>query len=446
MAESTAATENQTEIKDGGLPGVGWVACVIAAAAAGVSAYLTFISLRDGTMPAGCGAGSGCAQVLTSKWSKVAGVLPVSALALGAYAALIVGVMGSAKPTPGRSLSVWLTGAAAAAIIGAGLWFFYLQAAVIGAWCAWCMTGHGLGLLASVAALASVAVSNRAAGEAEASAAETTDGDDAPDAAKVATRKTPAGMSLASGSLVGLVGVMVVAMVQAVTPTTIADLALPKGRDFDVDRDGQRFVGVLDGQMQVGVGSLPHAGPIDAEAVALVMFDYACTHCRRHLATLDAYQAENPGAVVRVAIPVPLNSACNPGWDESWDEPAFADSCKLAELSFAVWQVDPEAWPAFDRWLWDRDMAADADEAAARAVEAVGGDSEALQSAILALRDAETLRPFGEAWIQFDSPLPVTLWPGGRYDIGAYDSGGAVTDAIGAIDFSNPATEAQDDG
>ncbi|MEM9790055.1 MAG: vitamin K epoxide reductase family protein [Planctomycetota bacterium] len=418
-----------------GLSAAGWVACVLGAAAAGVSAYLTIVSLREGVMPAGCGAGSGCAQVLTSKWSKALGVVPVSALALGAYVALIAGVVGSAAGGR-RGTGPWLTGAAAAAIVGAGAWFVFVQAAVVQAWCAWCMTGHTLGAVASVADVVSVVMTGQRGVVSEA-------------AREDATREARPGAgltgSMMGGGVVGLAGVALLAAVQATAPSTVAQLALPTGRDFDVVRGGERWVGVLDGQMQVGVASLPHAGPVDAEAVALVMFDYACTHCRRHLATLDAYQAEHPGALVRVAIPVPLNSACNPTWEADWDEPVFEDSCRLAAWSFAVWRVKPEAWPAFDRWLWERDEPASAAAAEAEAAR-VTGDREAVTRAMAEVFAAGTFAPFAEAWHQFETPLPVTMWPGGRYDAGAYDSAEAVADALEAIDLTGVETEADEDG
>ena len=43
-----------------------------------------------GTNMLGCDGGSPCDQVLNSKWSMLAGVLPVSGLALGVYLAMLV--------------------------------------------------------------------------------------------------------------------------------------------------------------------------------------------------------------------------------------------------------------------------------------------------------------------------------------------------------------------
>ena len=49
-----------------------------------ISGYLTFQSLVTGSQPLGCGAGSGCAEVLASKWARWLG-LPVSGLATLVY-------------------------------------------------------------------------------------------------------------------------------------------------------------------------------------------------------------------------------------------------------------------------------------------------------------------------------------------------------------------------
>jgi hypothetical protein len=239
-------------------------------------------------------------------------------------------------------------------------------------------------------------------------------------------------------------------MVQSLTVggSPVATLNLPVGRDFDERRGASRWVGVLDGQMQVDVSTLPHAGGLDAETAVLVMFDYACTHCRRHLGVLDAYQRAHPGRLVRAALPVPLNSSCNPGWEAGWDEPAFADSCRLAALSYAVWRVAPEAWAGYDRWLWDRDATADADEAEAEAIARVGGDATALESALAAVAERAVFAPFGRVWVKFETPLPVTLWPGRAYDAGAYTAEGLaerVAEAT-ATDDAKPGAAGEDDG
>src|SRR5688572_15488772 len=69
-----------------------WVsAAVVAIAMVAVllAGYLTWVSLREAGEPAGCGAGSGCAAVLASQWSRWFDA-PVGAPALAVYLAIVV--------------------------------------------------------------------------------------------------------------------------------------------------------------------------------------------------------------------------------------------------------------------------------------------------------------------------------------------------------------------
>ena len=56
----------------------------LALSGAGIALYLLWLWFAHRGLPAGCGQGSGCAEVLNSRWSQVVG-LPVSGLALAVY-------------------------------------------------------------------------------------------------------------------------------------------------------------------------------------------------------------------------------------------------------------------------------------------------------------------------------------------------------------------------
>ncbi|MEO0587848.1 MAG: hypothetical protein AAF078_09425, partial [Planctomycetota bacterium] len=315
------------------------------------------------------------------------------------------------------------------AVLAAGGWFVFLQAAVVGAWCAWCMTAHGVGGAAAVLGLIAVVQAGKeAAARGEAGSAK------------------EKGSPVLAAAAAGVLSVGIVAAVQATNSGgakggAAQRVELPDAGDFDVMRDDERWVGVLDGRLRVGLhdgaGSLPYAGALDAEAAALVMFDYSCPHCREHLRLLDDYRLEHPDKLVRVALPVPLNSGCNPAWDAEWDEPAFAQSCRLAVLSFAVWRLDREAWPAYDRWLWDRDETVSGEEAAGRAVEVIG-DAAAVLAEVEGLMAEGAFDPFAQAWDEMGTRLPTTLWPAAGVDAGAYfeveDLEARVAEAIAAVD------------
>src|SRR5436190_22034813 len=101
-----------------------WLMRMVAAAAAGVSLYLLIVSLLKAGMPAGCGAGSGCAAVLTSRWAGAFGI-PVSGLALLAYLmAFAATFFVHPSQREQRQRTAWLILAAvSASIVSAGLWF-----------------------------------------------------------------------------------------------------------------------------------------------------------------------------------------------------------------------------------------------------------------------------------------------------------------------------------
>jgi uncharacterized membrane protein len=85
-----------------------------------------------------CGSG-GCNIVQDSPWAKLYGV-PVPALGLVGYAALLIAAVAGLQPAlvASRTVSFVLV---AAAVIGLGFsaYFTYLEAFVIHAWCRWCV-------------------------------------------------------------------------------------------------------------------------------------------------------------------------------------------------------------------------------------------------------------------------------------------------------------------
>ncbi len=86
-----------------------------------------------------CGQGGGCAVVQTSEYAEFLG-LPVALYGVGGYLALlVVSMIGLHEPWASRKgPTVWL-----AVLSGVGVAFTiyltYLEAAVIGAWCRWCV-------------------------------------------------------------------------------------------------------------------------------------------------------------------------------------------------------------------------------------------------------------------------------------------------------------------
>ncbi len=125
-----------------------WVLTGLNTLALSLSALMSWHYLKGGSM-IGCGGGSPCEQVLNSQWSVIAGIFPVSGLAVGVYLALLVASLfiGPATEVPIRRLAWKVMLVLVGAIAGSAIWFTILQKWVIGNFCPYCMTTHITGLL-----------------------------------------------------------------------------------------------------------------------------------------------------------------------------------------------------------------------------------------------------------------------------------------------------------
>jgi uncharacterized membrane protein len=85
-----------------------------------------------------CGSG-GCNIVQDSPWARLYGV-PVPALGLAGYGALLIAAIAGLQPALVASRTISLILVAAATIgLGFSAYFTYLEAFVIHAWCRWCV-------------------------------------------------------------------------------------------------------------------------------------------------------------------------------------------------------------------------------------------------------------------------------------------------------------------
>ena len=78
-------------------------------------------------------------------------------------------------------------------------------------------------------------------------------------------------------------------------------------------------------------------------------------------------------------LPTPLNTKCNPYWEET--EPRFEHACELARLALGVWRVDRTAFGQFDSWLFEPESRA------TRRSTSPGGKTRAAAALESALKD-----------------------------------------------------------
>ena len=259
---------------------------------------------------AGCGGGSGCANVLASRWSQVAGIpvsLPGAMMYLGIFATVIW-----------RKWSALLV---CLMTLGVGaLWFMVVQAAVLHQFCPWCNTAHLVGLAAVAVGLHGLRGSEG----------------------------FRAGCVTATMCAVGLVAVL--AMIQVITPAPathrMGEATSAGSNDASTIHalGGGRLVKFARGRKSFAVEALPHLGAADAPHVLVEYFDYQCAACRTMHGHLKALLAAHPDKLCVIVLPVPLEAACNkrmvPG------DQVHPGSCHLARLALAVWRSSPRDFPA----------------------------------------------------------------------------------------------------
>ena len=272
-------------------------ALLLCAACLALAGWMLFHSLT-GVRMAGCGAGSGCDSVMGSPWAYVLGGVPVSLPAAVAYLllALCLVFLGG-ETAEDRSLDrlLWpMMLVLVGAIVGAALWFCYLQLFVLHAFCKYCTLLHLLGILLAVLVLVA------------------------------APRKFV-------WFVVGLLSAAVFAAVQVYTRPVV----------YDEGRTEAALPSFVDGE-------IPVLGPQDAPDELTLLFDFQCIHCRRlHRVLPDLL--EKAGGQYRIRLcPVPLSSACNP-YIPAAGVDRFAGSCALTRDALAVWYARPDAYEAY----WD---------------------------------------------------------------------------------------------
>ena len=327
------------------------VALLLCAACLALAGWMLFHSLT-GVRMAGCGTGSGCDSVMGSPWAYVLGGVPVSLPAAVAYLllALCLVFLGGEKAED-RSLDrlLWpMMLVLGGAIVGAALWFCYLQLFVLHAFCKYCTLLHLLGILLA----GWILFAGRSFG----------------------------GLGNRSWFLVGILSAALFAFVQART--------LPEAA-YDTGRTEVALPSFVDGE-------IPVLGPSDAPDELTLLFDFQCIHCRRLHRVLPEL-LEKAGGQYRIRLcPVPLSSACNP-YIPATGVDRFAGSCALTRDALAVWFARPDAYEAYWDYLLGggdaRASVAPADaEARARALLGDGFQAAVQDSRIDAcLRKAEEL-------------------------------------------------------
>jgi uncharacterized membrane protein len=329
--------------------GLLWGARLLLLIALAVSSYLLYHSLSGGGQLAGCGADSAfdCESVLASKWSKMWGI-PTSAMAIAVYV-VTLGALNLVK-RPKANLAQLVAGIGAMSIIGAGVWFTYLQLGLLKAICVWCMTAHITGLLGSLLILIAIPKPQRFL------------------------------------SLVGILPVLAMLSIQIntkeITHTvqtieSAAQTGTPTSTDTTQPTEGQIRIGVnqvllMGNRVAIDPHKHPVLGSANAKEFLMYLFDYTCPHCRALHGNLQQAIKRYGDQLAIITLPMPLNSDCNPLVGKN--EERHKDACSLAIMALAIYKAMPEKFAEFDSWLIV--TVPDATTARTKAIELLGSEAE----------------------------------------------------------------------
>ena len=132
----------------------------------------------------------------------------------------------------------------------------------------------------------------------------------------------------------------------------------------------RRLITVNGGTFSLDIRQWPLIGKPDAKYVFVEMFDYTCPYCRAtHQAVRGAIEHFGDDLAI-IALPVPLDAACNRTVTST--APEHADACEIARIAVAVWRVNRAKFAEFHSWVFDPNHRPSAAETLQHAGELVG--------------------------------------------------------------------------
>jgi len=257
----------------------------------------------------GCTQGTNCNIVLGSRWSFLFGIIPVSALAAGAYLTLMACILLTGSKWTGIQEKEFLLHAVlvvSGAIAGCAIWFIWLQSQMIRAFCPYCMTAHILGIIISV--LSVIWCIRQKTGH------------------------------IVLNIIIGVIIAAALAVVQfTTTPRTLAE------RGF-----------INEPLRYPDPKEMPLIGNPDAKHKVTLLFDWQCSHCRRTHIMLPSAVSQLGDSVAVVCCPVSMSRECNPHVSPGIDR--FAGSCTFMRISLAIWRTNPVAYQEYEECFFGTDL------------------------------------------------------------------------------------------
>ena len=346
---------------------------LLAALAMGLAGVLLYQVQTVQPLP-GCGGGSGCEMVLTSRWSSLFGI-PVSLPAMGIYVAMFAAVL--LRDTEAKRPDVaadWVMTFCGVVVIASALWFTVVQFGILGTFCFYCMATHVSAVAAAVLCLLVARPMRRVKASALASSIAVALvallivgqvlGDE-PDAAAPLVQFVedaptdtvidipPLDLSalpdtMLTDPLAG--GPLVIQPDPLLPPIDATPDASTPPTTGNVIRTGPRKLSFYGGRFKVDTTTVPIIGDPYAPTVLVILYDYTCSHCCTTRATLEKTKKKHGDTLAILCLPTPLDKKCNKLLRST--NPSNRYACELAEVSLAVWRAAPDKWAQFDKMLY----------------------------------------------------------------------------------------------
>jgi len=305
---------------------------LFAFAALAISVYI-LVAVKSHQVLYGCGAG-GCHEILEGRWERW-GPLPVAALGIGGYLALMAASVFTAISQLKKGyMMVWYL-MAIEGIVGLGFiaWLIFLQGAVIKHYCLYCLSSHLFGIVAYAITIMRVPVWSQHKHS-----------------------KLMVGTT-ASVILVFMISIHVAVVPEINAAENAADIeyATPQNTSGGMiqfgkaKEDESRTVHLLNNQLTFDLYKVPVLGKRDAKYVILELSDYCCPSCRKLSSKMVQFREIYDLEICVVYLPVPMNSSCNSNVKKT--PRGFKDSCLLAEYAMAVNYAAPEKFEEFHDYM-----------------------------------------------------------------------------------------------
>lgn len=335
------------------------VVTVFSIAALLLSTYVFWTTVRGSNL-AGCGEGSSCEEVLQTQWNSVLG-LPVSLGAMFVYAAILVT---SRRLLEKSTLLGWrillFLGVLAA---GSALWFTGLQLFLIRSLCYFCLMIHLCGL--SILAITLWSISKNK-----------------PEKNMKPKENKPvvSFKSVAASGIVGLVGAVLLAVVQILfkgnivpaEPVTPAEM--PQSSETTeaspAEEVKKREISFMNGNVRLQLGDYPMIGSTEAPKTVGLFLDYTCPACRSLHPQISKMVDESANQLAVVVLPMPLDAICNPIVEQTSYQ--HRDACNYWLTALALWRISKEAFHSWDEFMFQSEYPPPLEDARTFAAALIG--------------------------------------------------------------------------